>query len=137
MSSRKSDSTLRLWPLAILGAVAVWIALALALNHLPSAAAIGAAAGSSTHRDPLFLIAEITTGLLVRRWWHLIMASIAVSTAYTILFNGSPLLLSDGSIRMMPFIGRALSMLVLCSVIAIVADLCRKIFRTGSGDPNP
>jgi hypothetical protein len=98
--------------------------------------AIGAAAGSTTPRDPIFLICALVTGVFVKRWWHLLIAAITVSIVYTLLFNGAPLILDDRGLRWWPFIGRVLSMIIVCSAIALVMDLCRKILSLNSSDIN-
>ena len=90
----------------------------------------------TTSRDSIFLVCVLVTGVFVKRWWHLLIAAITVSIAYTFLFNGSPLILDDGSLRWWPFIGRLLSMIIVCSAIALVIDLCRKILGLNSSDIN-
>jgi hypothetical protein len=90
----------------------------------------GAIAGSTTFRDPLFLVAELLTGLFVRRWWHLIVLALVVSVSYTLLFNGVPAIQEDASIRWWPFIGRAFSVLIVGSAIAVVVDAFRYISRS-------
>lgn len=113
------------WPFVILGVIALWIALAFAWNHGPSGAILGSAVGSTTFRDPLFLLAELTVGLSVRRWWHVVLAAIVISVLYTLVFNGVPIFVASG-IRWAPFLGRILSVIVVCSFIVIVADLFRR-----------
>jgi hypothetical protein len=129
-SRKGNDMAWRLWPLLVLGVTVAWIAIAIAVNHGPSGMALGAAAGSTTLRDPLFLISELIIGIFVRRWWQLLAAAVAVSAVYTLSFNGAPLTLNDGSIRWWPFVGRALSIIVVCSALALVLDLCRRTLKS-------
>ena len=120
----------RLWPFAILASIILWIVIAFVVNHGPSGGLLGGAVGSTTFRDPLFLLAECTAGLAARKWWHAALAAMLLSITYTLIFNGSPLISADGSIRLMPFMGRALSAVFVIAVVAILVDLFQNFSRS-------
>ena len=106
------------WPAVILGLVIVWFLIALAANDFTSGLIFGAAAGSTTFRDPIFVLLEIGIGLFVRQWWQLLLVSVLVAIAYTMgvasMIGHEPTSIS--------YLGRFLILVVVGSAIALIRE---------------
>lgn len=107
------------WPLWVLGTVLAWLIIAIITNDSFSGLVFGAAAGSNTIRDPVFITLEFGIGVVVRRWWQLLLSSVLIGIVYTMWVASS--ILHESST--FTYLGRVLSILVTGSVIVLLRDL--------------
>jgi hypothetical protein len=104
------------WFLALVGSIIVWLAVAVALDHGPSGLLFGAALGSATTRDPLFLVAILMIGMAFNRPYQVALAAGVLTVVYTWVVSES----LDRSPTSMTYLGRFLSSLFWGSLIATV-----------------
>lgn len=116
------------WPLVMLGAVLVWLLVAMVANDETSGAIFGAAFGSNTFRDPIFIVLELAVGLIVRKWWQILLAALVVGVAYTMwvasMISHEPFAFT--------YLGRILSVIVTGSLIVLLHNLLAVQVRNGN-----
>lgn len=77
-------------------------------------------------RDPIFIVLEVMAGLAVRRWWHMLLASAVIGIGYSLYVSSTNGVL----IHPISFVGRVLSVVVVCSFFGLVRTL---VTRTKQG----
>jgi len=104
------------WFLALLGSLLMWLAVAMAFDHAPSGMLFGAALGSATTRDPLFLVGILMIGMASNRPYQVALAAGALAVVYTWVVSAS----IDRSPTLMTYLGRFLSALFWCSLVSTI-----------------
>lgn len=107
------------WPYIALSMIALWVVVAVITNHGPSGAIFGTAVGATTFRDPLFIVAAVIAAMMVRKWWQALLVAVAIAVLYPIVV-GTP-------IRPISIVGRTFSVIIICSIAAILRSLYQRI----------